>query len=357
MAALRIAATVLLLGVLLRYVTMDPNLAGRALVLSSSIEILMLDVHRQGFMSEFMNALSAIAYASRQGAARVEIRYANPWYTAPARGDNYWEYFLEPDIPLQRADHLQPAPRRWYASLSPPMVLGRTFNALGMDRHRRHERPWPLPDERCGAACGEWDAELHAAAQRVQVHGWLRREVDDFVKDCSGSADGAFVGVSFRGTNKRQTHYPYAARWPTVATFAVEIDRVSAGLPPSSSRPTGVPLFLATEEADFADALSRRYPGRVCSLPLRRAPADATEEEAATLAADPWQNGHDVLFDVLVLARAAHLVRNRASVADVATLMAPSRSFPWTYLLADDEIYRSPAGEGRAWLAPPGFGI
>ena len=339
---------VAVLGVVLYYTLVrNPNVTGRTLVLSSSIEIRSLGVHRQGFMSEFMNAVSAIAYAIRHNAAGVEIRYSNPWYTNPARGSNYWEYFMEPDLAFEAANGWA---LRWYTSLSLPMVFGRSFNALGMDRHRRHERPWPLPDEHCGAACGEWDMELHAAAQRIRVHSWLRQEVDSFVEQCTGNADGVFIGVSFRGTNKRRSHYPYAARWPTVANFAEEIDRVTAALPTSSP----VHIFVATEEAEFAAALSDLYRERVCSLPLRRVPASATEEEAATLANDPWENGRDVLLDTLVLSRAVHLVRNRASVADVATLMAPSRSFPWTYILATDEVYRSlKNGAAAVSEAPP----
>ena len=336
--ALLLGPVVAAIAVLLLYHTLirTPVLDGRILVVSSSVEIVRLGINRQGFMSEFMNALSAIAYASRHGAASVEIRYSNPWYTDPVRGDNYWAYFMEPDIALRAANRWWPA-LRWYTSFSLPMVLGRSFNALGMDKHRRHARPWPLPDEQCGAACSEWDAELHAAAQRVRVQSWLRAEVDSFVEKCTGRADGAFIGVSFRGTNKRRSHYPYAARWPTVAMFAAEIDRVSSAMP--TSHP--LQIFVATEEAEFVDALSELYRERVCALPLKRVPETATEEEAATLAQDRWDNGRDVLFDTLVLSRAIHLVRNRASVADVATLIAPSHAFRWTYLLATDEVYRA----------------
>lgn len=306
-----------------------PRVRGRTLVVYNRRDSLWGLTKVQGLFSEFYAVLGALRYAEQHDAAAVRVRFDSPLYLDPVRGPNWWAYFFAEEMPLRAAAATAHAVHARGWQRFGPHAWNDSWTSEIIPRNSSRQ-PYPLDSA----------AELHEAARLtrryIRVHPEWQARADAFMT--ARCEPGDFViGLHFRGTDKALA-YPY--RSPAFATYEREVDRILAERRPARHR-----IFVATDQAEFADWARERYGGRMfLQEDAPRLPAgDALGRLGGTHkhpAIPAGLKGDAAVLKCLLLARCHHLVKNRSSLSDAALAFNPR--LPWTFILSDEEVTRHP---------------
>lgn len=319
--------------ILFRNRFLEPDVQGKMMVIYNRRDTLWGSVSKkQGLFSEFFSVLGALKYAEENGAAGVVVFFDSDLYLDPPHGKNWWAYFFEPRMTIS-ADagsaqeiHFDRILRRFG-----PHGWNLSWSSVILPRHPR-SRPYPLD------AGEEMKAAAALVKRHIRVNPTLLEKVTSLRSKYFG--DEFVIGVHYRGTDKRLL-YPYMS--PSYTIFEAEISRVF-----ERHSPGGFRIFIATDEIEFLDWATERYPGKVVHYDL--SPRLSAHDPVATKGGthknrrfSSLQRGESAVIDCLLLAECSYLIKNRSSLSDVSLAFKPR--LPWTMILGPNEpVYSSDPG-------------
>jgi hypothetical protein len=293
----------------------EPDVRGRVIVMQSrrTLPTLSREGWRSqyhGLFSEFQSVLGALAYARHHGAAGVRVNFESPLYVDSSHGPNWWSYFFEHDT--MRVDG--------GSGQAPEMCLDRVVTKYGryggFSDVVQGATPYLYP-----MTFGVDRGTLHAL---TTTHATLRADVrDEATRIASGLFEpGAFVvGVHYRGTDAVHKWSGVLHHYRTGAVpFAAYLDEVRRVL--TDVAPRSFQVFVATDEAAFADAAQTEFPGRVALIDAPRAGADR-QPVHLTAGASPYEKGRSAILDALLLASTNYLIKGRSNLSDASLIFNP----------------------------------
>lgn len=307
----------------------EPNVQDKIMVIHSTDFQLFGLSRRQGMFVEAQTALGAIAYALDNRAAGVDFIYDNKWFTDPARGPNWLDYyFLTSTVTLN--PHAPPRPREVHYTgyLSRYGVLD-SFNSyiakydlpvhMAYNPYCRYSVPvrTAIPLERL-----RYIARTHMPPKPTLV-----ADARAFI--ANNTRDAAMViGIHYRGTD-RTSNYPYYTI--PFALVAWAVDRVIARRAPPGRN---VGIFIASDSHAFHDYAAARWPGR--TFYRHRNPAAGAIHFNPDIA--PLAKGDAGIQDMLALAATDYLVKVRSTLSNTALYY--SDRLDYTFILsAHDPVY------------------
>lgn len=232
-----------------------------------------------GLFSEFAAVVGMLDHFERQRAhyAGLRVVFRDGLYYDAAAGPNWWEYYFTP-----------------IAIAGDPAAPTRTVSP------HFHDHCAYLVERRLPRAVG---------AALVRRHIGLTPVVESAAREfMSGRWAGApVVGVHYRGTDKAED----APRVPYDHVATLVRDQLR-------SHPDECRVFVATDEAAFADYMRRAFPSRITYREMFRSvdgrPIDVVNADGN------YQKGLDAVVDCVLLSRTDFLIRTASNLSLCATL-------------------------------------
>jgi len=260
-------------------------------------------------------AMNQILYAEQHNYLPVvnyDAAYGN-YFFDPARGDNMWDYYLEPvaeyswaDIQRMINDPADPLSREHVVRMTPAELyqLMETPDAL---------YPFPYgywrdnPPEDLKA----WYGEQRARGKRlvdeyIHFKQPVLDRVDEFYREYLEGHP--VIGVHLRGTDMW-----YAPRVPAEC-YPPYVDRLIEETPEAR-------LFVASDKEQLVEFMQQRYGDRVVSQDCLRS---RTLKNAMVFKdRNPSEQGEEVLRDALLFSRCNVIVKGPGAVAEFARYTNP----------------------------------
>jgi len=261
-------------------------------------------------------AMNQILYAERHNYLPVvnyDEAYGN-YFFDPARGDNMWDYYLEPvagygwaDIQRMIDDPADPLSREHVVKMTPDELY-----------HFAFETPdalYPFP-------YGYWrdnpPPDLDAWFRDQENKG--RRLVREYIRFKQAVMDRAdefyrerMEGHPLIGVHLRGTDIWYAPRVPA-RCYPPYIDALLDKMPEAR-------LFVASDQEQLVEFMQRRYGDRVVSQDCLRS---RTLKNAMVFKdRNPSEHGEEVLRDALLFSRCSVIVKGPGAVAELARYLNP----------------------------------
>eukprot|EP01061_Rhynchopus_euleeides_P041040 TRINITY_DN7102_c0_g2_i1.p2 TRINITY_DN7102_c0_g2~~TRINITY_DN7102_c0_g2_i1.p2 ORF type:complete len:398 (+),score=155.09 TRINITY_DN7102_c0_g2_i1:112-1194(+) len=310
------------------------NVESKTMVVYSMTDLEMVDLRQQGMFQEFFHVLGAIKWGRKHGASAVRVFLDNRMYSNKS-GDNYWGYFFDDVIPLvpglSKADvpkseiHFNDCCGRF------GMLGSFTTQAIG----DRGNAPFPLLVPPCYGECGMVRLG-EIVRDHIRVKPFLREIVDSYAaKHFTGKY---VICVQYRGTDKKVLHAKIGMG--SYDQFTHLIKRVVANVPPEYG--DNYLIFVASDEVNAVNHFEKEFGDKVNYLadtPRLDAQEAARMGTGAhkSLKFSPWQKAMGALIDMLLLAKAHYLIRNRSTVSSVS-LLFNSPTVNHTMVSQSDEV-------------------
>eukprot|EP00659_Diplonema_papillatum_P012441 gene12441-19238_t len=309
---------------------LDQGVTGKMMVIYSMKDIDLLDLRAQGMFADFFHVLGALKFGEAHRAAGVRVHFDTAMFVTKP-GDNYWSYFFNEKL-LIDPNARNPAEVHFNRYLARFGMLG-TFSDFAHGRRRPHLQPFPMPHPSCGESCSV--PFLNNITHRyIQPTRALSAIVDAFA--AQHFRDKYVIGVHFRGTDKVNICSECVADYNA---FGVVMDRVIANVPEGQQ----YVIFFATDETDALTWAMLRYPGHVVyQEKAARLPRNHTDGHLGahkSSAFTPWEKGSSVVIDVLLLAKAKYLIKNRSSVSDAALLFNDNPYLNFSFILSNSLVF------------------
>jgi len=299
----------------------DPDVKGKTMVIYGHKDTWFTLV--QGMFSDFQNAMGALVYAQKHGAARLRIYYDHPTYVDPAHGPNWWAYFFPEEIVLDASIedppevHVNGILGRYghYGSFV-PILTG------SPPEYTPFPAFWGSPRKKIAKLVQQYVQVTPKVMDKV--NGWWNKHIapDDFV-----------IGIHYRGTDKKYCCYPYMS--PPYDWFLHYLKEVE-----KKYKPANLKIFVATDETEFVAWMASLYKGNVYTWP--ESPKLSAEDEIATMGGthkdkrfSTYVKAETSVVDMLLLAKCSYLIKNRSSLSDVSLMY--NGKLPWTMIVGVDD--------------------
>lgn len=321
-------------------------------------------IWRQGMFSDVIAVLGSLSYAESHDAFAVQLFMDTVDYTDRAgRGPNYWDYFYEANtyvtsrsIRENRELGLEEPPYRpvsldhrqfvdFNGYLSRFGALG-TFSQVSIGKRNR-KRPFPLPNRDCGLQCGLSLQELSRVAQKYLVPNQHMQELMSSFWTTNIPQDAYVIGVHYRGTDKKLV-WPFST--PTYSVVTVEVEKAAR----EAGQSDNFHVFLASDEEEIVHYFQEKFGvDRVSFQPgaprLSSRDSDATEGGThKSLKYSAYDKGLTAMLDMMLLSKCNYLVKNRSSLSDVSLLLGENLKENYSFILADNAIFRGTDGVASA---------
>eukprot|EP01061_Rhynchopus_euleeides_P041037 TRINITY_DN7102_c0_g1_i4.p1 TRINITY_DN7102_c0_g1~~TRINITY_DN7102_c0_g1_i4.p1 ORF type:complete len:428 (+),score=120.53 TRINITY_DN7102_c0_g1_i4:62-1345(+) len=292
------------------------NVDHKTMVVYSMTDLEMVDLRQQGMFQEFFHVMGAIKWGQAHGASAVRVFLDNRMYSNRS-GDSYWGYFFEDVIPLTPGLSREAVPKdevHFNDCCGRFGMLGSfTTQAIG----DRGNAPFPLLVPPCNEDCGM--VRLGGLVrEHIHVKPFLREIVDGYAgKHFAGKY---VICVQYRGTDKKVLHAKIGMG--SYDQFTHLIKRVVANVPPEYGE--NYVIFVASDEVNAVEHFKKEFGSKVIYLAdtprLDTRDASASGGAHKSLKFTPWQKAMGALIDMLLLAKAHYLIRNRSTVSSVSLL-------------------------------------
>lgn len=268
-----------------------------------------------GLMGYIHWAMNQILYAEQHNYLPVvnyDSAYEN-YFHDPSRGDDMWDYYLEPvagyswaDIERMIGDPEDPLTREHIVRMTP----GELYHCM-----ERPDALYPFPygywRDNPPEDLEVWYREQQARGERL-VDGYIRFKqpvldrVDAFYRE---HMEGhPFVGVHLRGTDLW-----YAPRVPA-ESYPPYVDRLIEEMPDAR-------LFVATDREQLLEFMRRRYGDRVIAQDCLR--SRTLKNAQVSKGRNPAEQGEEILRDALLLSRCSVIVKGPSAIPEFACYLNP----------------------------------
>lgn len=236
--------------------------------------------HGQGFFSVFTTVLGLLDKYDNGDYSGIYLNFGKGgFYYDPEKGDDWWSYYFQPIDQGIPPHNLKPC-------------SGQTHVHLAINCVRN------LSKQRCH--------ELITKYIRLKPH--IQKTLDRFI--AANFKDMFVLGVHYRGTDK-------ASEAPRL-----DYESVLNAISLYSFYHTGKELriFVATDEADFLEEITTRFPNQVISYSTNRSINGNPLHKARE---NMYKQGEEALMDCLLLSRCDHLIRTSSNLSLCSTYFNP----------------------------------
>lgn len=288
--------------------------------------VITINHSHAGFFAYVNFALNQVIYAERHGWQPVvnfgPVSGDGPnAFHDPRRGENIWDYYFEPVAGVTYAD-LEARLDDPNDVLAAADVTTLSTSELWRIHTRDPDSVYPYPHGMHYSETGNdpgWYTRQRARARgvmesHVRVKPHILAKVDAFEREHFVGA--SVLGVHLRGTDKGAAHGPPALMrivrpkeyFPHIDAYTDQHGRCK--------------IFVATDQQQFLDQVTKRYGDRVLSHQAIRTLGRRNPFEVDDGAG--YRKGEDVLIDSLLLSRTDYLLKCTSAVGEFAMYFNPT---------------------------------
>jgi len=269
-----------------------------------------------GFCALIVYALNGVRIALANNMLPV-VNYdkqVNTYFYDPGKGDNVWEYYFEPVMPVSYSQVEQ--------LLSSGAISRELIHTFPHDKTIKwhHEDPdrlatfWERDETENPAAWMQAKRDLGAeyVSRFVRVKPHVMAKVNGFFQE--------FIEPQYTyGIHIRGTDFCYAKPTAPKTYFDAIHQHIR------DHNQSNFKLFLATDQAQFVDMFQREFGDRLITYPCIRSNSEVPAFRFQNVS--PYKKGEDVLIDILLLSKCNHLFKGAAAVGAIALWFNPALEY------------------------------
>lgn len=230
-----------------------------------------------GFFACFHSVIGGLDFYEKNyyGGCRIEFKWG--LYLDRQMGSDWWEYYFE------------------------PVTIGSPENMIliYLDNGQKHV----LAHNAISSISRERACEL--IQRYVHIKPIVLDKINAFVRD--NFKDNFVIGVHYRGTDKTSE----APRVPYSRVY-LEVQKTIAS---RDSQTTPYIIFIATDEQDFIEYMTKKFGEKVCFLDAIRS---SDGKPLHVHQAEPYRQGLETLMDCILLSKTNILIRTQSNVSAAA---------------------------------------